>query len=371
LDPRLIKETFSVVEPHAAKMSAYFYGRLFAENSRLRSLFPPEMDTQRSRFFSALMRIVWSADSLDTNVSYLEQLGRDHRKFGVQPEDYAAVGKALIAAVRRFSADAWTPAAEQSWGEAYEKVAEIMIIAAEEHGKDVPPWWIGEVVRHERRTDDIAVITVRPHQWLPYLPGQYVSIETPRWPRMWRSYSIANAPRDDGLLTFHVRAMPGGWVSGALVRHMRVGDRLRIGHAVGNMIFDSGSDRDMLCVAGGTGLAPIKAIVEYAITRGVQRPIHLFVGARTARELYDWAELSHLATIYPWLWLVPAVSEDPTYTGIRGQLPEVVSRRGVWTDHDAYVCGPDQMVRQTIMRLLDVGVSPTRIRYDEFGDMFF
>src|SRR5437868_14270708 len=118
-NPRLVKESFAVIEPVAGKAAAYFYGRLFAENPHLRGMFPPAMDHQRDRLFGALTRVVWSLDSPDSLASYLGQLGRDHRKYGVAGDHYTAVGNALLATVRRFAADVWTPEIEAAWVTAY------------------------------------------------------------------------------------------------------------------------------------------------------------------------------------------------------------------------------------------------------------
>ncbi|WP_345403529.1 globin domain-containing protein [Nonomuraea salmonea] len=131
LNPRLVKESFSLVEPVAAKATAYFYGRLFAENPHLRSMFPPAMNVQRDRLFSALTRIVWSLDSPDGMAAYLGQLGRDHRKYGVVAEHYTAVGNALLATIRRFAADVWNDEIEAAWVAAYSAAANLMIGSAE------------------------------------------------------------------------------------------------------------------------------------------------------------------------------------------------------------------------------------------------
>lgn len=109
LNPRLVKESFALVEPVADKAAAYFYGRLFAESPHLRGMFPPAMDIQRDRLFSALTRIVWSLDSPDSLSPFLDRLGRDHRKYGVVAQHYTAVGNALLATVRRFAAEIWNP----------------------------------------------------------------------------------------------------------------------------------------------------------------------------------------------------------------------------------------------------------------------
>jgi len=115
LNPRVIKESFALVEPAAERISAYFYARLFAENPLLRALFPPAMDQQRDKLFQALTKIVWSLDSPDTLSAFLSQLGRDHRRFGVVAEHYDAMGKTLLVTLRKFAGDAWTSEMESAW----------------------------------------------------------------------------------------------------------------------------------------------------------------------------------------------------------------------------------------------------------------
>jgi len=93
----------------------------------------------------------------------------------------------------------------------------MMIRAAEED--TAPAFLVAEVVDHEYCGHGIAVLTVAPDKTLPYQAGQHVTVQTARWPRVWRPYSVACRPRDDGLLSFHVKAVPGGGVSTALVHH--------------------------------------------------------------------------------------------------------------------------------------------------------
>jgi NAD(P)H-flavin reductase/hemoglobin-like flavoprotein len=364
LNPRIIKESFALIEPKAEEAAAYFYGRLFVENPQLRALFPPAMDIQRDRLFHGLRKIVWSLDSPDTLSAFLSRLGRDHRKFGVCREHYDAMGRALLATFRKFAGDGWTAEMESAWRTAYATAAQMMVAAAEEHAADQPPWWTGEVIEHELRGPDIAVLTVRTGQRLPYQAGQYTTIQTARWPRTWRPYSIANAPRDDGLLRFHVRAMPAGWVSGSLVRHARIGDTLLLGHAAGSMTLDADSGRDILCVAGGTGLAPLKALVEEEIHTNRRRDIHLLFGARTPAGLYDLADLQALEARYPWLRVIPVVSADPSFDGMHGQVSDVLDRFHDWSGHDVYVAGPPEMIERTVTNLQDLGVPATHIHHD-------
>lgn len=364
LEPRVVKESFNRIEPEGDSAAAYFYGRLFAENPRLRAMFPPAMDHQRDRLFHALTKIVWSLDSPESLASYLGQLGRDHRKFGVLAEHYPAVGAALIATLRKFSGDEWTPEIEAAWTAGFQAAADLMITAAEEDSASAPPWWVAEVVGHERRAADLAVLSLRPSQPLAFTAGQYVTVQTARWPRVWRPYSIANAPRSDGVLRLHVRAQPAGWVSGALVRHTRAGDSVLLGPAMGAMTLDHASDRDLLLVAGGTGLAPLKALAEQVVMSGRHRNVHLLLGARTERDLYDLPDLRLLESSYPGLRVIPVLSEEPGFDGMCGKVPDVLERFHDWEDHDVYICGPTDMVRGTVNELQRLGVPLARIRHD-------
>ncbi|MFC4587778.1 globin domain-containing protein [Sphaerisporangium corydalis] len=364
LNPRLVKESFSAIEPVMGKAVAYFYGRLFAASPHLRGMFPPAMDVQRDRLFSALTRVVWSLDSPDSLGSYLAQLGRDHRKYGVLAEHYTAVGNALLATIKRFAGDTWTDEIEAAWVAAYTAAANIMIESAEADAGVSPAWWPAEVIDHELRAPGIAVVTLRPGTPMDFVPGQYLNLQVARWPRVWRTFSIANAPRPDNTIRLHVRAISGGWVSTALVKHTRIGDTLLLGPPVGTMAPPAECMRDIICVAGGTGLAPLKAIVEHVIASGRRPNIHLLVGARTAAELYDLADLSRMEAGFPWLRVLPVVSDDPGYDGMRGPLPEVVQRFHSWADHEVYVCGPPAMVAETVRRLEGDGVPPARIHCD-------
>jgi NAD(P)H-flavin reductase len=274
------------------------------------------------------------------------------------------VGSALLATIRHFAAEIWTDEIEAAWTEAYAMAAKIMIDAAA--AETTPAWWLAEVIDHEPRTRDIAVLTLRPSQHMDFVPGQYVTVQTARWPRVWRRFSIANAPRTDGTLRLHVRAVPGGWVSTALVRHTRIGDQLLLGPPVGTMTPPE-SDRDLLCVAGGTGLAPLKALVDHVARYGPLRRVDLFVGSRTEDRIYDRVDLERLASQHPWLTVTFAVSGDDLSRLEQGDVGEVVVRHGPWSSRDVYVAGPAVMVEDTTTRLLKDGVRPERIRSEVFA----
>ncbi|WP_395105591.1 globin domain-containing protein [Actinomadura sp. SCN-SB] len=363
-EARVAQESLDWIEPVAQKAAGYFYGRLFASDPRLRELFPPAMDRQRDRMFRALIEIVGSLDDLAALDRTLARLGRCHRKFGVLPEHYPVMGAALIATLRRFGGTAWTAETETAWTAAYRSASRLMIAAAERDAALAPPWWVAEVTAHDRRAADLAVLTLRPDRPLPYEPGQYVPVQVRRWARVWRPYSPAGAPRPDGTLHLHVRAVPGGWVSGTLVRHTAPGDTVLLGSADGTMTLDGTGGRDLLLVAGGTGLAPLKAIAEQAATSARDRSVHLLVGARTQDGLYDIDSLRALAAAWPRLQVTPVVSGDPDHPGTRGSLPDVLGRFADPGRHEVYLAGPAGMVRAAAGVLSDLGVPPEHVHHD-------
>jgi NAD(P)H-flavin reductase/hemoglobin-like flavoprotein len=350
-DTALVKEAFAQVVAHAGYAMEYFYAHLFIQHPEIRGMFPLTMSEHREHVFDALAQLVWSMDSPAALSAYLEQLGREHRKFGVKQKHYVAFFDALLATIAHFNGSSWTPQAQAACAAALDHSAAVMLRAAQADAQCQPPWWVGEVVRHELRSPSLAVLRIRPDQPLRYRAGQYLQVQIARWPRTWRNFSIANAPRPDGLLDLHVRAVPGGMVSSSLVHHCQAGDTVLLGPARGDLAVPADQERDMVCIAGGSGLAPVKAIIEEVIATardGGSRPaISLFVGARRAEDLYDLSALRAMEFAYPPLTVIPVVSADPEFPGVRGLLPAVVRQRASCAGREIYVCGPDAMVLET------------------------
>lgn len=367
-DIALLDENLRIIGDRSDAFVSHFYATLFLDNPQLRELFGESMDVQRDRFFRALTDAVRNIGSVELFVPMLEQLGSDHRKYGVRAEHYTTFGEALIASLAKFSADVWVPELEDAWARAYGYLAATMVEGARKAAAEEPAWWRAQIVSHERRADDIAVLMVRTDRPYGFRAGQYASIETPYRPRSWRTYSMATGQGPDGLVEFHVRAVGGGFVSGPLVWRAQVGDELKLGPPRGDMAIDQHSQRDLLCIAGGTGLAPIKAMIDEMSRWNTARSVTLFLGGRRADDLYDIDALHRIAGLNPWLTIVPCVSEETAWGAERGNLPDLVARRGVWVDHDVIVCGSPSMMRATLARLRDLGVPENRISYDQPAD---
>lgn len=368
MDTHRLKDSFAEVARHGDEVPLFFYSYLFLRHPSTRGMFPPSMAAQRDRLVGALARIVANVDELAGVLPFVEQLGRDHRKFDVEPEHYPAVGEALLATLEHFLDDRWTDTLAADWANAFGVVSEVMIKSAAEAEGTTPARWQGRIVDHDRRRPGVAVIRVVPDSPVPYRAGQSLSVHTSHRPRMWRYYSPANAPRADGGIELHVRAIDGGWVSSALVAVATVGDVLELGSPVGDMHLDARSDADLLLVAGGTGLAPLVAMVEDALSdASVPRRIHLFHEAADEADLYDTHRLDRLASAHPNLHVTLAARSGAVRRAVPGTAVEAALRQSRWAGHDVYVCGSDAMIAGAMDALSHAGLDPGRLHSESFG----
>jgi NAD(P)H-flavin reductase/hemoglobin-like flavoprotein len=371
MDTSALRTSWATVAAANDKVPQYFYSHLFVSHPELRSMFPIQMTGQRDKFVTALGAIVSNADNLDDVMAFIEQLGRDHRRFSVVTEHYMAVGATLMATLKRFLGTAWDAELADTWSQAYGLIAKVMVAAAEQHEDVAPAFWVADVVHVERRSVDVAVVEVAPREPFVYRAGQSVAVEIPQRPRLWRYFSPANAPHPSGHLLFHVQPIAGGMVSTALVRHLSQGDTVRLAAPVGQQLTlpESGPLCDILMVAGGTGLAPLRAVLEqidrkWESARSAPR-VHLFHGSRMPWNLYDNRYLTELAR-KPWFDYTPVVSEDRSYPGARGLVGSVAAGAADWSRRTVLVCGPPAMVRHAVGELKAAGVPAASIRREQF-----
>ncbi|GIJ29919.1 oxidoreductase [Micromonospora qiuiae] len=368
--PRL-KQSWSLVAAHGDQVALYFYSTLFLAYPEVRQMFPTNMAGQRDRLVTALGHIVSNVDQMDRLVGFLRDLGADHRKFAVRAEHYPAVGEALLATLRHFLGDQWTDDLAQDWTAAYGLVAKVMTEAAQEAEAVHPPWWVAEIIGHEQRAFDVAVLTLRPQYLLPFTAGQSIGVSHPAT-RAWRYYSPANAPRQDGTLELHVRAAPGGAVSSRLVYGCAVGDQLHLAAPVGDRLtLSPAGSADLLLLASGTGLAPLKALAEQVAAEGAQRRVDLYVGARSRSEFYDSDALDKLAASYPWLTVTRVVGLDTTRPGEFVRPVDRALADGDWRSRHVFICGSDDMVSHAVATLTRCGYHPGQLHHEGLGQHWY
>ena len=356
-----------------------FYAHWFELDLSIRDLFPPDMAGQRAAFGQALHWVYGelAAQRAQSPVAFLAQLGRDHRKYGVQSAHYDTLRQALYAALRAHLAGGWSDAVDEAARQSLNLITGVMSGAAD--ADNGPAWWDGTVIENLRVSRDLVVVRLRLDRPLHYLPGQYVKVEIPQCPRRWRFLTPAIPPEESGAVEFHVRAVPGGLVSTAIVGETRPGDRWRLSSPHGALQVDRQAG-DVLMVAGSTGLAPLRSIIMDLARWGDNPRVHLFFGGRYPCELYDLPTLWRLAGQNPWLSVSPVseytgdpgwAADYPDVTPPRGlhlrqtgRLPEVVTRFGGWGDRQILICGGPNMVRATKAALLAKGAPAERIQHD-------
>jgi ferredoxin-NADP reductase/hemoglobin-like flavoprotein len=354
-DQATLESSVALIGPVARNVVALFYRELFTRLPGLRQLFPADLSVQKDRLLAALLALVAGGTEPHRLVRVLEELGRDHRKFGVRDAQYRAVGAALLTALAHYCGPAWTPALKRAWRARYEAAATVMIHAAAD-ARDQPPYWYATVTAHEPCGRDVAILRVRPHAPYPYVAGQYASLESARLPRVWRPYSMATPPRADQQLEFHVRAIGHGGLSDTLVASAP-GDLVRIGPPQGTVTMRPDAARPLLFVAGGTGWSTVKALLTECVRESrLNSASRLLVSCRLG-EPYDPAftrfvhELPDISTT-----LVHSAAE------LRAELAPT---RLVRPDLDACLSGPPGLV-ETASRLLNTaGVPHTRIHHDD------
>ena len=241
----------------------------------------------------------------------------------------------------------------------------------------------GEIVALERLTHDILEVQVEIDIPMVYTAGQYAELAVPRILEEGRNYSFAAAPAQSerNILLFQIRHVPGGAFSGWLHKEDRVGEKLRVTGPHGQFALRNGTD-PILCVAGGTGMAPILSVLEQALLDGAQRDVLYYYGCRSQRDLYAVEAMERIAADWPAkLRFEPVLSEEPAGTdwqGHRGLVTQQLTNEGEsqvmrakgkrLSDHEAYLCGPPGMIDAAFELLVKYGVDPNKIFFDKFVD---
>jgi NAD(P)H-flavin reductase/ferredoxin len=226
----------------------------------------------------------------------------------------------------------------------------------------------GHITAQTKLTHDITRLDVQLDEPLAYAAGQFADICLESQPEVRRSYSFATPAQGDGKVSFFVRHVPGGVFSGAVNERNLIGQALQVDGPSGAFWLRPG-DAPMLLLAGGSGLAPILALLQEALSKGVKRSVTLLFGARRQADLYALQEIEAIARQWQGDFrFVPVLSEsgdDDAWTGRRGMVTDLIPEFIVPGAH-AYLCGPPPMIDAAEHALQQHGIFSRHIHADRF-----
>ncbi len=220
------------------------------------------------------------------------------------------------------------------------------------------------VVEIAEATHDIRIVRLAPEggERFLFLAGQYASVSFADLPA--RDYSMANRP-DEAMLEFHIRRVREDGASGFATRGLKPGDRVTIEGPFGNAWLrqDAGP---ILAVAGGSGLAPLKSIVETALHLGMRQDIRLYLAARDERDIYLEDHFARLVRRHPNLRFVPVLQHPAA--GRRSGTPAEAVAEDIPNLHgfQAYLAGPPPLVEAMARSLGERGLRDADIHADPF-----
>ncbi len=247
---------------------------------------------------------------------------------------------------------------------------EIEYVPVDAPGRFRARTYLARVERMQRLSDDVMQLFLRPEhsEHIEFYAGQYINILLEDGEK--RSFSFATAPARSELIELHVRLIPGGRFTTHVFSAMKTGDTLRFEGPLGSFFLREDSDKPIIFVAGATGFAPVKSMVEYAFASGLKREMILYWGGRTRAGLYlaDLAE--QWAREHANFRFVPVLSEpalEPDWRGRTGLVHEaILADFPDLASYQVYACGSANMVQAAHPAFIAHGMS----EHDCFSDAF-
>ncbi|WP_288368033.1 2Fe-2S iron-sulfur cluster binding domain-containing protein [uncultured Alcanivorax sp.] len=226
----------------------------------------------------------------------------------------------------------------------------------------------GKVVLQEHLTHDITHLKIQLGEALNYKAGQYADLSIDSLPGVVRSYSFAAPVQPDSSVSFFIRKVPAGLFSVEINEKDLTGQLIQLDGPAGDFWLRQ-SDAPMILIAGGSGLAPILAILWNALNEGCQRSVTLLFGAQTQADLYALDQISEIKEKWPARFeFIPVLSsedEHSSWGGARGLVTETIPTLKL-QGAEAYLCGPPAMIDAAERLLIVGGIERKNIHADRF-----
>jgi Na+-transporting NADH:ubiquinone oxidoreductase subunit F len=213
-----------------------------------------------------------------------------------------------------------------------------------------------------------------PEEGISFKPGQYIQLEIPKYKLSkqpeYRAFSMSSSAEDTHAVELFIGLVEKGVVSTYVHEYLKMGEELTMRGPFGDFYFRD-SERDILMIATGTGLAPIMSILRYMRSHKIQRKTTLFFGTRIQEELYCTDELKEMEQQLPGFTYIPTLSrepEDSQWQGKRGRVTALIDELVPDSaNYDAYICGNPDMVDSCTERLHGKGIPEDQIYFDKFS----
>lgn len=229
------------------------------------------------------------------------------------------------------------------------------------------------VERKEQLSHDVMALFLKlpSSEHLKFMAGQYIEFLLKDGKR--RAFSLANAPHVDNILELHLRLIPGGQFTNYVFNEMPDKAILRIEAPFGSFFLREETNKPIIMVAGGTGFAPIKGIIEHMLHNNIQRDVTIYWGAHSLQDLYMPALPKAWAATYPNIQFIPVLSDATTedqWQGRTGFVHQAVlddfAKTGL-ADYEVYCCGAPAMVEVAHASFVQAGLADDAFFSDAFN----
>lgn len=206
---------------------------------------------------------------------------------------------------------------------------------------------------------------------ISFKPGQFVQFRIPGAGEE-RAYSIASSPNNGNIIELIVRLVPGGLCTTYMFNELKVGDKIFLIGPFGDFFLREETNNPIICVGGGSGSAPIRAIISYLREKKSEREIWSFYGGRRPGDIYFTEHYAEVAKEMKNFVHIPAISEctdedKECWAGEEGLITHVIERNMTdVSEFEAYMCGPPIMLEKTTELLIKMGINKDRVYFDEF-----